>query len=546
MMVLGASMSQPWYTRNNLTLILILWVICTVFNLTKAVHIDDTVHLLVAQQIYSHPLSPYSGMLNWSDGAGPTHSIAQPPLLPYLFAAGLLVSNWDELIPHCIIALFTLGVIIYFFKITQLVACKSPLYVLSLFVLGPAFIPSQNLMTDVPSLFFWLVFFWLLMSSTEISNKIRKFIYVGLVAGVACLMKYISAVLLPIFVIITLIKKPREFLLIFTVPFLILMFWMLFSYLDYGGLHVFSKITLPNSQDLLHRACNYMVCLGGLAPFSLLLIPALFKDRWALLAVIALLLIGYIFYPISFLSTGKVALHQKLLICSFWLNGIFTFFATLIILFRQAEKSSIISFLRSQQFLFYCWILGNFFFVITFAPFVATRHVFLALAAIVIVIGRYAVPATSSFFRSFALVLTLALGFSLAVSDWSYANLYRHMAKQIRSELGDERIVTVGHWGWQWYAEKAGMVIYDMYRTEIKAGDFMVVPFNIHRQVILPEQMARLEQIETIEIPASFRTFVRTMAIEPVGGFYASTQMVGPWRLSQEPLERFIIYKARD
>ena len=54
--------------------------------------------------------------------------------------------------------------------------------------------------------------------------------------------------------------------------------------------------------------------------------------------------------------------------------------------------------------------------------------------------------------------LTALLGLTLAVSDYGYAHIYRVYARRIPSELpADARIWYAGHWGWQWYANQAGM-----------------------------------------------------------------------------------------
>src|SRR5262249_2888418 len=74
--------------RKWLALGLALWAVATAFNVTKAVHIDDTADLAVARQIARDPLHPYGGELNWQDEARPMHRISQPPLLFYVFAAG--------------------------------------------------------------------------------------------------------------------------------------------------------------------------------------------------------------------------------------------------------------------------------------------------------------------------------------------------------------------------------------------------------------------------------------------------------------------------
>ncbi|MBK7286908.1 MAG: hypothetical protein IPI95_07260 [Flavobacteriales bacterium] len=57
---------------------------------------------------------------------------------------------------------------------------------------------------------------------------------------------------------------------------------------------------------------------------------------------------------------------------------------------------------------------------------------------------------------------TTTLGVLLTVSDKEFAGFYRDRAPQIAREMKARTTGTVwslGHWGWQWYSEQAGMAI---------------------------------------------------------------------------------------
>jgi hypothetical protein len=408
--------------------------------------------------------------------------------------------------------------------------------------LSPAFPTSQNLMTDVPTLFFWLMFF-VFVFRFELTEKQFDLIKAGLFSALACLTKYIGAVLLPILVLVVLIKQKKGLLLILLAPFVLLFSWGIISYLDYGTVHLFSKIRMPKADKVLLKACDYMVCLGGICPFSLLFFPAFVKDKKALLLILFSLLPAYYFFPANFLRPGEVTLS---LIYYFWLNGIFTFLSTLYFLCRLMTKSSPKHFLKLSSFVFFCWFIGIFLFVILFVPFVAVRHLLPIIPVIVIVLGLVAVPKTSLFFRNLVFALSMTLAIVIAISDWSLANVYRDMASQIRKELGKEaRIIAFGHWGWQWYAEKEGMIIFDRYSTTMELGDYVVIPSSIHVQRINKNEQSELEVIRIINVVSPLVSWIRTMGRKPVGGYYYSVRLVGPWRFSNDPLETFTIYQKQ-
>ena len=59
-------------------------------------------------------------------------------------------------------------------------------------------------------------------------------------------------------------------------------------------------------------------------------------------------------------------------------------------------------------------------------------------------------------------VATAGLGLALGVSDWVFADVYRQEAGRIMAKLVPDRAVWfVGHWGWQYYAERAGFEAWD-------------------------------------------------------------------------------------
>jgi hypothetical protein len=195
------------------------------------------------------------------------------------------------------------------------------------------------------------------------------------------------------------------------------------------------------------------------------------------------------------------------------------------------------------------WVLGTAAFVILWAPFAAVRHVLLAIPALLLLLAPD-IEEAGRLRRGLLLVATAVLGLALAVSDFIAADVYRIAAQEIRKVLpAEDRVWHTGHWGWQWYATKAGMRPYDTRTTVLRSGDFVVAPATIDRQTMVPAHECLLRKHLEFTAPGGLFTLARTLGANPPGGYYAfSFKWQGPpWRLSRSPLETFTVFRvARD
>lgn len=193
------------------------------------------------------------------------------------------------------------------------------------------------------------------------------------------------------------------------------------------------------------------------------------------------------------------------------------------------------------------WVLGTTFFIVANAPFMAIRHVLLVLPVILIALGWHLAQMSRNFLAErINLATTALLGIALSLSDLSYASAYRDAPQLLRPHLTTRGTVYhTGHWGWQWYASKAGMKQYDYLLTQLQEGDLLVVPDNIDSQVIQPQHLPNLTMRDTFSIPASPLDWLRTMSPEQRGlGFYAyGFPFVLPYRLSTRA-HTFAVYEV--
>lgn len=537
---------QPTSRWKTGLVLLALSVTCASVNLTKAVHIDDTAYLEIAQAILQDPFHPISaGKINWDNTATPISAVNQPHLFFYAQALVMLLSGHSELALHGLMAIVSSISVLAFYLLARLLAPRHALFLTSIFFLGPVFLPGQNLMTDVPLVTLWLIFYGAILAAGR-DHPSTWYAVSSLAAAAACLVKYTSLVLLPVFAAVILLRRQWRALAFLLVPLAALAAWSLFNYADYGGIHLLERrIAHPiTTANLAGRVVDWIAGLGAVAPFSIaFLSPSVVKRSGArplagiLIASTAVLLISW-HHP---QSTPQTAMLWALFVG----NGLFV-----LALLRPARGEWGNRLRPEQTTILALWLAGTLSFTVLFAPIMAIRHVLLALPPLLFLLAGAFEHLIGRRRRQLALAATAALGIALAISDYQYADVYREQAfSMIRNLPADAHIWYAGHWGWQWYAGKAGMKQFDTYRSELKPGDYLIVPSLVHRQVILPEQRRSLERVREVIVDASPATWLRTMSEHPLGGYYAYSfrRFHGPpWRFSTQPLDTFSIFLVAD
>ena len=513
-------------------------------NLTKAVHIDDTAYLETAKAILRDPLHPLSQEINWGNTVEPIYNINQPLFIPYIYALLIKAFGESELVLHLFIGLCSALTIFLFYLLANHFQIRYSLFLTGLFALGPSFLPGQNLMVDIPLMVFWLIFFWAILSIEEEDHK--KYLIAGFAVAIACLTKYTSLVLLPIFIFVILYRGHWRSIWSLGIPVIVLALWSWFNYFDFGAIHMFGRpgedIT---TQVVFYRVITWVAGLGSVSPFALSFIflkrndPA---DRDALLVALASGVALSIFMILT-KQTRFAVYWIVFFIAGIFLNGfiLLTLFQNVMSAWKTGDRKAI-----GQEIVLGLWIAGTFAFIILFSPFIAIRHIFLVMPAILLILGRHLSKhgmIVSRDIISFA--LTALLGVTLAVSDYYYSDIYRDYAYKIRQSLPQTaQVYQTGHWGWQWYSIDAGMIQYDKRKSRLRNGDYLVVPSYIYNQIISPNLLPELVEVQRLLIPAPVPTWIRTMNTDFDAGGYYDFQFPEspPWRFSRAPFE-FVIYQ---
>jgi hypothetical protein len=416
-------------------------------------------------------------------------------------------------------------------------------WVTGLLVLGPAFLPGQNVMSDVPLLAFWLMYFFALDVGRE---GCRQGVYVGaaLALSAACLVKYTSLAVLPVLPIMIVQRRHWKALWVVLIVVGALVAWSLFNLADYGGVHLLGRPSGMGSVSMImSMVVDWVAGCGAIAPFSL---AFLIRKRWTRMdlgLVGAAALAGLLLFLSA--KRGGAALPAALLWGAFYANGFFVIALTTAAFVRGVGGTRPGDARRDRNILLALWLAAGVGFTVFFAPFMAVRHILLVLLPVLLLLALNREDLLGPFAVRLGLGASVVLGCVLAVSDSIYADTHRAYARSLRQAYPTEHLVGSGHWGWQWYLKEQGIEHYDPERTVLVPRSLFVVPQNVHGPDIPGHAYRQLRKVDEDVVPASPLTWFRTVA-PGGGGYYAFSfqQRILPWMVTRAPVERFRLYRV--
>jgi hypothetical protein len=396
-------------------------------------------------------------------------------------------------------------------------------------------------MVDIPLLALWIEFFRVLLDP-NVSERWR-YLFAGVLCGLAMLIKYTSLVLLPALVLHILIVGYFVQLAWVLLPISILAAWSGFNYWEYGGIHIAGRpVESKPVSAYFYSALYWVSALGAITQFAGLFFYArkslsvtksnsLFRKAVLIISCAAYLV--FFCWLVAFPDRHAVNIVLQFL---FLLTG----FSLLGILIEAALEKIINKNLRTNELVLLCWISIAAGFIVVLAPFMAERHVMLALPPILLLCNSWFVSKLKSrWVITVPIVFSILLTTLLASADRWYADIYRNQAVIIRDSLPPDATVWFnGNWGWQWYAERSGMKPYSNLprQQSPKAGDYFVSTDKVCCALKLPESLM-LEVIKTIVIDRATRV-QRLASIS----FYSSGWQ--PWGYSYDPIEKFQILRV--
>jgi len=521
--------------------VLLVWAVATAVNAGKAAHIDDGAHLAIARHILADPLHPMRGVVFWGAHPEPIHALNQPHLFFYVLAGALAISGGSLVAAHLALALTVLPGLLAFHALALHLfgegARGKRWLATALVFLGPGFLPGQNLMCDAPLVSLTCVALWALVTAQGERTR-QRLVIAGIALGLACLVKYTALALLPLVMIDARISRDVRRLAPMWIALAFLAAYSAFNVFDYGGVHVLERhpggvgdfSLLARVGVTFARAALFVLTLGAIAfaPFA----PKTTTRTWAMLTVafVVLVVATRIVASVGPLEMRDEPWAVTLLRTAFFLSGVLA----LVRLSRSVVLGD-----RSDVLLLSAFVLVAVF-VVVLSPFVAVRHALLVLPPLTLLLLRRADVSDLRAVTLAALVTTL--GLAVATSDRVQAGVYRETGARYRERSATPgRTWFVGHWGWQWYAEGAGLSAYDPGVSVLTPGDALIRPALVDAQPIDPADEACLEVEDERVVPAGATAIARTITTRQ--GYYAVWQGL-PYGPSDEPLERFTTYRV--
>ena len=524
----GASRNIGGGRSPGLLVVLAVWVVLTAMNLDKAYHIDDTFHLLAARHVAADPGAPMSGLVNWRDDPAPIHYGAHPPLFFFLLAGHVSVFGDAERSVHLFMSLFTLLALLSFREALELFRVRRGAALFLMFAFCPPFIAGQNVMLDVPLLSILLSAFVLFVRTLRSGGMLGHW-FVASLLTMAVLMKYSALPILLLHPLLLIAVRRYKALWSLMVPVAILGLWSFWNVREFGFVHILAR----RPGELEPAPLAFLAAIGAHTMVAFALMPWRNKPvaaRSAIAYASALVLVGALVLAQALPEPAAA----KVLNVAFMINGSAFLLASGYAAMHGSQLTRA-SFLEPPVLaLLHALVLAAF--ILVFAPYMASRHVMLLLPFLLLAASG-AIDSARRDVVSACVLGTVILGSVIGLSDRTYAGYYREMA-HIAGGNGDVRVWTKGHWGWQWYAEKAGMLTYSTSGSEFRQGDIMVQPRDIDGQRIsLPIDM-ELVLRKKLWQEADMRTFV---SVSDFASLYNASVSKPPWTFSRAPMDTIYI-----
>lgn len=514
---------SAWDRSGTLPGLILLAIIYTVLNGIKPLHIDDTAYFYYAAQMAEHPLDPYGFEIFWYQFPEPAQKILAPPVLPYWWSCAIRLFGDRMVCWKLWMFPFGLLFVLALHGLFQRFASglEGPLVWMT--VLSPIFLPSLNLMLDVPSLALRLSGVLIFLLACDRDSP-RLAMAAGFVGALAVETKY-TGVLGPATMLLyaTFARKVSLGLIACACAGVVIVAWELWVAAHYGQSHFLYHL---HAYKPIHSADEMVETLlgmlGGLAPsVTLLGLAALRLPGMIVLAAAVVLTVPYLLLiggqgdglnPAQIFAIFGFIQYAILLaiIWCLWMVDTGRSTSTPSPKVRRQAVGFLILWTILE-------ILG--YFILT--PFLAVRRVMGVVVLVTMLAGSLAArtcrPTARMILIRCIAVSGIILGLLYYGVDLLEASAHREAAERaaawIRSNGGGTAWF-VGHWGFQFYAERAGMRPAVSGISRLREGDWLVVPsWPVDQQSVRLDFRA-IRLAETISIGDA-------VPLRTVPGYYA-------------------------
>ena len=518
------------------------WTILLALFASTAFRIDEPNIIAIGQRIVTHPTDPYGFIINWNGIPEVAFNVlANPPLHPAWLAIVGILFGWSETALHLSMIPFSILALWAVWRIAENYD-RDPMLAMLLVAVSPGFLVSS--MVVMPDITMYALFLLAVAFATTYAQRGGRWAAVAAFAFgfLTPLFKYNGLLVGAVLAAIWITSKERRWPLFWIAgsPGIGLAVWSLVSWWWYGQMHFFAMASFESGAKI--DVFNGSFAVFGLAilPMTAHFLPAAEKSVLRNLGAAGAAVLMFsaakwiIGYPLltAILFGISVALTVRFLISAFQS-------------FRAEQW-------RSREVVLMVWLIVVFLFQYNLL-FTSVRYMLPSLAPAVLLL----LPRGSRFERKWQLLPAagLVIALAVAIGDARTANVSReYVAEQLvplHRKLGG-RFFFDGHWGFQYYAQKAGGEIVQARRIRWQEHDLFATAINAFpRARIRPANRAFF--LDTTMTSISIGWPIHTVDCRAIANFHANVLAncdhvmppYVPWALSTAPSERFQIYVAR-
>jgi dolichyl-phosphate-mannose-protein mannosyltransferase len=545
--------SRPWILLAALTLA------CLLPFSGKAFNVDDPLFVWSARQIAVHPLDPYGIRVIWDATAAPLSEVTKnPPLACYYAAAVGSIAGWSERALHVGFLLPAVGMVLGTYRLAQRFT-PSPLVAATATLFTPAVLVSAtSVMCDILMLAFWVWAIALWLEGFELDDR-RRLLASALLMSAAALTKYFGVCLIPLLLAYSIHRQRRiaGWAWYFTIPILSVAAYQLWTSSLYGRAMFFDAFTFARDvhwssgpASILVNALVGGAFVGGCTLSALALAPLVWSWKWIPLGLTAGAIAGFA------IASGRWALGESPLsqlvqaaigtsgpgagaqLSLFIAGGI----AVLSLAGAEVWKRR-----NPDATILALWVLGTFFFAAFVNWSVNARSVLpLVPAAGILLARRLEDPGNAPRSRSqgklvAALVASGLVSVWVAAADAEWADSEREAARLVKERLSSETAAVwfEGHWGFQYYAQKAGLRPFDLEKYTLSPGDVLIMPEGNIQTRTPPQKLVRDQRLLEIDLHQP----ISTMRWRMGAGFYSSFFGPLPFAFGAVSPERYFLFR---
>jgi 4-amino-4-deoxy-L-arabinose transferase-like glycosyltransferase len=530
---------KPVRAARGMLLVGALAILLTFLNALKPLHVDDTYYHYYAAHIASHPADPFGFQVFWWEKPVAASRVLAPPVFPYWWAIAIKLTGDDERMWKW----WLLGVNwLFVFSLHALLGRFTGRFaavLLPMTVLSPVFLPSVNMMIDVPALALGLSALVLFMTAVD-RNRAWLVLGAGLLAGLAMQTKYTAFVVPGAILAYGLVHaRQKQGLTAATVAAVVFAAWEVITVFLYGESSFLCNLHQQdrNPTKYLHLALPLLSLMGGVAPaLALFGLAALGATRRVLIA--GLIGVAAAFCSVLLIPETYATLTKHMTVTHAALGGLGVLwagsgFAVGYRLLRPRGQWLLPGEGPDEWFLV-LWFLLELAGYFVLSPFAAVRRVMGIYIVGMLVAGRLAERMSNQERRPKLIGMIAASGLALGCFyygiDLCEARVQRltaqALARRGRNETTGVSGWFLGSWGVQYYGERAGLRQVVPEQSRLCAGDWLAVPGDewSHQHIRLID--APVQKIDEITIPG--RLPLRTLACY-YGGRIPLQHHDGPW-----------------